>query len=121
MIRYRQLSPPEFPQLEPIFKQYNKSFSPLSFLTVFVAEDDNGNIVGMLPVQYVAHIEPLWIDDKHRGKVSWRKLEQMADELFSKIPGSQYFAFAPEDTPAKEMVKIAGLKRLPWLVFTKEF
>ena len=59
-----------------------------------VAEDD-GRIVGLLVLQNVLHVEPLWVDEAYRGRHVSGRLVSGMKKLFSNTP----MVFAHTENP----------------------
>ncbi len=113
---YRWLKKEEWGRIAAIFHEHGVE-PPSEDISIVAVAEENGQIVGLLPLQLVAHAEPLWIAEGHRGKVSWKRLLGMIDAgIRSTVP--QYFVFAADDKIAR-MAEIVGLERLSWVVFRR--
>ena len=115
-MQHRILPKNEWGKLEKIFQENN---TPLPHETsqIAVAEHE-GEIVGFLVLQFVPHVEPLWIREDMRGKVSWKKMLSDIVGLFNGNKGS-LFAFSPNEKIGN-MVKHAGMERMPWGIWKME-
>ncbi len=114
----RVLEPQEWDKLKPIFTEFNAPIPQPSVATAVIAENEAGEIVGLLMLQLVLHSEPLWIraDQQHNGL--WRDLHREMEAQFSKTGGT-YYAFSPRGGIAK-MTEEVGMEKLPWSVYKKE-
>ena len=84
--------------------------------TAAVAEDDNGELQGVLFFQLQLHMEPLVIRDSH---VSFKRLQQTLHNAVADQKGLCYFAFT--DNPAvARMAEICGMEPVPVQVYRKE-
>jgi hypothetical protein len=71
-----------------------------------MAEDENGELVGVLFLQIALHLEPLIIADK---RVSFMRLKEIIDgPLAMQAPQAQYYVFSPDERVA-QMARIVGL------------
>ena len=109
---YRLLPPSEWDVLSARFATYGGRLPDPRTSQIAVAEED-GVIVGFLVLQFVPHLEPLWIDEAHRGKVYWPKLQRLLEDH---LDAGDYFVFAPTDRMA-ELADAAGLEALPWTLY----
>lgn len=78
-MEYRELPPDEWSKVAPIFHFYGALLPATELAHIFVAEDDEGKIVGFLTLQLVPHMEPMWVEEQERGRVSLLKLAKMAE------------------------------------------
>ena len=113
-MKYRLLTPDEWPKLADILPREFIPSPETSF--VAVAEDDNGSILGVLPLQLQWHMEPLVLLSPH---VSFMALKETLDKQLANFPGSCYYAFVDNERVAA-MAERAGLHAQPTLVFRGE-
>ncbi len=114
-MNYRLLDPKEWSRLDSLVNGQGPIPSPEAAVAA-VAETDEGELVGVLFVQMVFHMEPLAISPEHKGVVSFKSLHGVLEE---ELDGTPYFAFS--DTPqVGKMCKLVGLKQLPYRVWSKE-
>lgn len=85
--------------------------------TAAVAEDDEGEIVGILFLQLQLHMEPLYINDP---TVDFRRLVAAIEEPMKKNKNLKYWAFIAENSRVERMADIVGFERMPWRVWSKE-
>ena len=84
--------------------------------TVAIAEDDDGEIQGVLFLQLQLHMEPLVIRDSH---VSFKRLQQTLHNAVADQKGLCYFAFT--DNPAvARMAEICGMEKVEMQIYRKE-
>jgi hypothetical protein len=114
MVEYRILPEAEWPAIADILVEYGGRL-PAPGSTVFVAQDDH-TIVGFLVLQYVPHVEPIWIHPDYRGRAHWLRLLHMAE---AQLSGGTYFAFTPHKH-IEEMAEVAGMSKQPWSIYAKE-
>ena len=114
----RVLAAEEWDKLKPIFAEYTAPVPRPEVATAIVAENEAGEIVGLLMLQLTLHAEPLWIrgDQQHNGL--WRDLHHEMEVQFAKTGGT-YYAFAPRGGMAK-ITEAVGMEKLPWIVYKKE-
>ncbi len=115
-ITYRWLKKEEWGRIAGIFHEHGVE-PPSEDISIVAVAEENGQIVGLLPLQLVAHAEPLWIAPGHEGKVSWKRLLAMIDAGVNKTV-TQYYVFAPDSRIAR-MCELVGLDRLPWTIFQR--
>ncbi len=113
---YRWLKKEEWGRIAAIFREHDVE-PPSEEISIVAVAEENGRIVGLLPLQLVAHAEPLWIAPGHEGKVSWKRLLAMIDAGVRKTV-TQYYIFSPDSRIAR-MCELVGLERLPWSVFRR--
>ena len=115
MITYRMLTAEEWPALGPLVNGQGPIPSP-EVAVAAVAETDEGEIVGVLFVQMVFHMEALTSNPDYTGKVSFKRMQELLEEQVGTAP---YFAFSDSPLVGK-MCKLVGMKQLPYRVWTKE-
>lgn len=79
---------------------------------VIVLEDPSGKIVGYWMAFLAVHLEPMWIDPEHRGRVSvnrkiWREARAAVLEFGTNIA----FALINADSPAARYAERLGFRR----------
>ena len=110
-MHYRLLTPDEWPKLNGILP---REYIPSPETSVVaIAEDEDGTLVGVLPLQLQWHMEPLILLNP---AVSFIRLKEILDNQLKNYPGSCYYAFIDSDKVAR-MAEKAGLKLQPTLVF----
>lgn len=110
----RKLTTEEWGRVSSIFlKEFNENPPPASESTIVVAEEE-GEIVGLLTVQSVVHVEPLWIKDTHRGRYIIPLLVNKVSSLFPALPCA--FAYT-RSTRLATLLEYFGLEPLDWKVF----
>jgi hypothetical protein len=113
-MRYRLLTPDEWSRLETILPP---EFIPAPETSIVsIAEDDDGKILGVLPLQLQWHLEPLVLLSP---RVSFLALKKPLDIQLENFPGSCYYAFVSSGKVAQIAEKM-GLKPQPVMVFKGE-
>lgn len=110
---YRLLPVAEWERVEPLLEQHGGTLPDARLSLIAVAETPAGDIAGFLVLQYVAHLEPLYVAPEHSGKVFYRSLVNL---LRSHLSTGEYFAFAPEGKIGL-MAEAVGMQLVPWKVF----
>ncbi len=116
MLTYRLLEQSEWSRLEELIDGHGP-VPPSEISAAAVVETEEGELVGVLFVQMVAHMEPFFVRPDHRdGKVSFTQLQELLDTEFENIP---YYAFSP-DAQIGKILKKVGMKQLPYRIWLKE-
>ena len=84
--------------------------------TAAVAEDDNGELQGVLFFQLQLHMEPLVLRSQ---KVSFKRLQETLHNAVANVKGLCYFAFT-DNPQVAQMAKICGMEPLNAQVFGRE-
>lgn len=112
---YRLITKEEWePRLTPIFRELNKFMPPAELAVASVAEDGD-RIVGMVALQMVSYLGPLWIDPEYARTVDYRALKAPIDEIYRKNPNkpliiSGYVAMTSDERIAR-IAEMAGMRR----------
>jgi len=117
-VKLRWLPAEEYFRLEFLFLANNSQMPSATTSRVIVAEDSNGDIIGMFCLQIVAHGEPIWVsDDFQRRGVA----KLMIDELngYCDKNGLNYFSFA-EDERVAHICRENSMIELPYKVFLRK-
>ena len=114
MVTFRRLSAREWDKVAAIFKQHFQELPPTPLQSVVVVAEEHGQIVGMLTAQYVFHIEPLWVKETHRGRFI---IPPLVNKLLECVPDIQYAFSHTEDSRVGKLLKLFGMKELPWRTF----
>ena|SRR3990167_3302820 len=113
-MRYRLLNTSEWPRLHDLV---DSTYIPSpDAATAAIAEDDDGNIIGVLFMQLAIHVEPLILLDKN---VSFKELYEQLYNGVADNKGLKFYSFANMDM----MVKLAeqvGMKRKDFVVMEGE-
>ena len=113
-MKYRLLPPEEWHRLLEVMPEH--LIPAPEAASVAVAEDDEGELQGVLFLQLQLHMEPLLIKN---SKVSFRRLQQTLHNAVADQKGLCYFAFT--DNPAvARMAEICGMEPVPVQVYRKE-
>jgi hypothetical protein len=113
---YRWLKKEEWGRIAEIFRRHEVE-PPNEDISIMVVAEDGDKVVGLLPFQLVGHAEPLWIAEGYHGRVNWKQMVGIIEAgIRDTVP--QYFVFAPDERIAR-MCEIAGMERLPWVVFRR--
>lgn len=110
----RMLPEEEFFRLEIIFAASGGVMPDSRGSRIAVAEDADGNIVGMFVLQVVAHGEPIWVSDDYRKTGVGAALVEKINEQ-----GVGYYSFS-ESERVSEMCRANGMQELPYRVFFKK-
>lgn len=110
----RWLPPEEYFRVEFLFLAHESRLPNPELSRIQIAEDANGDIVGMAVFQLLAHCEPIWVseDSRRQGVV-----KLMVDEINSL--GLPYYSLATNDRVAS-IWKANGMEEKPWRVFLHE-
>lgn len=81
-----------------------------------VAEDEHGNIVGVLFLQLALHMEPLVLTSP---KVSFERLHDVLYNAVQNDKGLRYYCFSDKEIVDK-MAEHVGMHKLPYRVFAKD-
>lgn len=115
MITYRLLDQSEWSRLEELIDGHGP-VPRYEISAAAVAETEEGELVGVLFTQLVAHMEPFFVRPDYRsGKISFTQLQELLDAEFEEIP---YYAFSPNAQIGKLLKKV-GMKQLPYRVWFK--
>lgn len=110
-MQYRLLQPDEWDKLKPLV---DPTFLPHSdAASAAVAEDENGNIVGVLFLQLTLHMEPLVLKSP---KVSFERLHDVLYNAVQKDKGLHIYVFSDKEI-IERMAKHVGMKELPYKIF----
>lgn len=122
-MKYGLLPPSEWKLLEPIFAEFNSSLPSPELARIAVAIDSDGNIQGMLVLQPVFHMEPIWLSSEARAEVRYTKLVKVLEDDLDRVREGHavhFFAFStPESAVIEEMGRLIGMEVLPWKVMRK--
>lgn len=111
----RELHPSEFYKLADN-EWLEPKHRPIEGVTrVVVAEDEAGKIQGFAFVQFVPHVEPVWVADKHRfGTVAARLFERARGLLSGK---GGFITHATNEQHGNYLTRLGLVKRENWQVF----
>ena len=115
-MNYRLLLAEEWERLRPLVEPHG-ALPPPEAASAAVAEDDEGNIQGVLFLQLALHMEPLVIKNGH---VSFRMLQAVLEEALAQAAPITYYCFSPAEGKTRDIVRIAGLTHTGWEVWRKE-
>lgn len=112
---YRRLQISEWDRITEIFKAEFGEPQPSATNSVIVIAEDHGEIVGIVTLQMIMHVEPVWVKSTWRGR--W-VLQGMLREVSRQFPTlSLAFAFV-KTTWMCMLLNTLGLEELPaWRVF----
>lgn len=120
MIRYRLIEPTEWEKLKPIFEAHNTRMPNAALSTAAIAENEAGEIVGMITLQPMIHAQPLWINPEYTGKVNLRGLFRKLEEVVNQFPGSRVYVFT-KNGQSEALAELAGLSKEPFSVYARDF
>lgn len=103
---YRILPIEEWDRLLPLFAGHEADLPSPEVAGAAVAEDEDGEIQGVLVFQLVFHMEPLILRNPH---VSFVRLKETLDKALVEHKGLQYYVFAGNGR-TERMAVIAGLQ-----------
>lgn len=111
----RELQPEEFYKLADN-EWLEPERRPIPGVTrVVVAEDERGEIQGFAFVQFVPHVEPVWVADKHRFGTVAKRLFERARGLLSGKGG--FITHATNDQHGNYLQRLGLTKRENWQVW----
>jgi hypothetical protein len=113
-MRYRILPAAEWSKLEFIIDPAHIPHSATA--TAAVAEDDDGNILGVLFLQLALHMEPLVLKTP---KVSFARLHATLMSAIEQDHGAHFYAFSDKEI-IDRMVEHIGMKRTAFAVYEGE-
>lgn len=113
---YRMLNADEWERLVPLFEGHEGALPVPEIASASIAEDDDGEIQGMLMLQLQFHMEPLVIKTP---RVSFERLHRTLSEALAERKGLTYYVFVP-DAKIAAMVGHLGLQPEPWEVWKGE-
>ena len=117
-VTLRWLGSEEYFRLEFLFLANSSQMPSPTTSRVIVAEDSNGDIVGMFCLQIVAHGEPIWVsDDFQRRGVAKLMIDEMNQHCDQNRVG--YFSFA-EDERVAHICRENQMVELPYKVFLRK-
>lgn len=82
----RLLQPTEWGRLLPFAAHFGGSIPPPEVAQVLVIEE-KGKIVGLVTVETIIHIGPVWVNPSHRGKGLFKQLMEKAGEICPNVRG----------------------------------
>lgn len=116
VLEYKLLPPEEWHKTAHIFAEFGYGIPPKETCLLSVAEQGN-EIKGLLCVQPVMHMEPIWVKEDYRGIINVRKLQKPLLRVLPK--GMEYYAFTPSRT-VRWIAGTFGMKPLPWDIWKGE-
>lgn len=111
MIEYRFLQPDEFHLIDHYFDQENVARLDPEWSKVAAAIDlDTNQIIGIMCLQMVPHLEPIIVDPAYRGRGLWEPMAQLMDGYCNvlQIPGAYT---QPTHAKAEAMATAMGFER----------
>ena len=113
-MKYRLLNQDEWGRLNELV---DSTYIPsANSAAAAIAEDDDGNIQGVLFMQRAIHVEPLILFDP---KVSFKKLYEQLYNGVADNKGLRLYSFANMDVMV-EMARQAGMKKTDFVVMEGE-
>jgi len=119
MIECRFLRPEEFSLIDKYFDQENVARLDPEWSKVAAAIDlASGQIIGIICLQLVPHLEPIMIEESHRGQGLWRQLFDLMDGYCTtlQLPGVYT---QPTHSKAEAMASAAGFERREHPLYVK--
>lgn len=112
-MRYRLLEPEEWDRLGPALEE--QGYIPPAPQTALcaIAEADDGQILGLLFMQPMMHLEPLLLKTPH---VNFLRLVETIQERIAGVDGLKYYCFSDQEIISRMAAK-AGLVKLPYEVW----
>jgi ribosomal protein S18 acetylase RimI-like enzyme len=110
----RDLPVDEWAKVQPHFVEQGVALPSREHAKILV-EEDGDRIVAFLVVQFVPHLEPVWVDPEYRGRTHFGRLVQ---EAITYLAGGAYYAFVPNDREdVADMARLSGLTKKDWTIF----
>ena len=125
MTQYRMLTPKEWPRIQPLVEELGEvppqEQAEMGLAQAAVAENDAGQIIGVLFLQLAWHMEPMVIDPNERAHVNFKALGSTLDQYIEDTAAGpiEYFVFSP-NKKVGAMAKHGGMTQKPWRVWHKE-
>jgi len=113
---YRILPPEEWFKIAPIFEAEHVPLPTIGLATIAAAEIDS-EVAGFCVLQVQPHMEPLWINPRHRANVNYRRMVESLEVLLPE--GVKVYAFAGDHRVAA-MAELDGFAACRWYVLAKE-
>jgi hypothetical protein len=119
------LQPSEWNRIQPLVEKLGAVPPPqiaeAGLAHAAIAEDESGQILGVLFLQLAWHLEPLVIDPKERSRVSFKALAETLDHYIegTTLGPTEYYVFSP-DKRVGAMAKLHGMAQKPWRVWYKK-
>jgi len=113
-IKYRLLEAAEWHKLKALMDE--QFIPPPEAAMVAVAEEETGELAGMLILQLVLHMEPLVLKTP---SVSFKRLHDVLYDAVKDNKGLRYYAFSEKDV-VDRMAAHLGMTLLPYKVFLQE-
>lgn len=119
-ISYRRLSPEEFNNetLVKVFEENNAIIPDSRIAIIFVAEDEENNIISFHVCQPMMHIEPIWVAKEYRNTILYLKMIKQTLKTYDGIKGLPIYAFSPKNLFDKTLTKL-GFTKKDYSIFEK--
>jgi hypothetical protein len=111
-LKVRILPPDEWDKLAGLHLANGSKLPDPEMAQIAVAEEDDA-IVGFVVIQFVPHVEPIWIAESHRGLQLW---EPLIREAVSLLPSGTHFYGFHAHKGTEKVADVLGLTRHPWMV-----
>lgn len=118
-VTYRHLPEEEWNRLRHIYESHGDVLPSSESASAFVAEVD-GKIIGMVGINLVAHIGPLFVEQEHREQGIATELVNQA-KSFLKENGAHGCVMFPSNARSEKVAMKAGLRDMNCKLFGKEF
>lgn len=116
-ITFKYLVGSELDQLDSIFKL--RGWTPLNKeLSSAIAAYDGDKLIGFHVLQFVAHVEPMYLDKQYRGQGITNILAKRMVETLLEAGVRSYVAIA-DDPAAAVLCEQSGMKKITSPVFVK--
>ena len=113
-MRYRILDPSEWSKLHAIADP--RTIPHPDAASAAVAEDEEGNVLGVLFLQIALHMEPLVLKSPH---VRFDKLHQTLYDAVKSDKGLHFYVFSDKEIISR-MAEHVGMKLLPYTIYEQE-
>lgn len=119
---YRELLVNEYHLLKDTFESYNAIDPSLdsSLVKITGAFDENNNLIGFMCLRLKPIVEPVWIKEENRGKVSIKKLLNLLELPFKSARMGKLFC-TPSSKKMQTLVKRLGFSKLENNCYVKDF
>lgn len=116
-LTYRYLEPEDLPAAKALMEAHNFPF-PDPRLSQFVGmfAPGSGQLVGVVPLQFIAHAEPVVVEKDVRARVDWAQVVALLNALCT-ILGLRGFAILAQERHVELLARRCGMTPVEGRVF----